>query len=389
MDVKEQNKLCPLYKKCGGCQLQNLTYPQQLSHKQAKVIKLMGRMCYVDEIIGMDEPFHYRNKVQSAFGYRNGKLISGIYQSSTHRIVPCDECLIEDEVADRIVVTIRKLAQSFKLKAYDRETGRGLIKHVLIKHGFKSGEIMAVIVTAGGQFPSQRQFVNALLQRHPEITTIVRSINDSGVGLLVGERCENLYGEGYITEELCGLKFRISPRSFYQVNPVQTEVLYNKAVEFAQLSGKERLIDAYCGTGTIGLIMSQNAGEVIGMELNSDAVRDAKANATLNRAENIRFVCGDAGKIMRSMAAEGERADVVVTDPPRAGCSVEFLKSLVKLSPKRVVYISCNPETLARDLRFLAKNSYKPTRIQPVDMFPFTDHVECVVRVEKIQKTEK
>lgn len=371
--------LCPHYKKCGGCQLQNMTYEKQLSFKQVKVIRLLGRYCHVDEIIGMEQPFHYRNKVQAAFGMKNGKIISGVYQSSTHNIVPVDDCLIEDEAADKIMVTIRKLAASFKLKPFNDVTMKGFLRHVLIKRGFLSGQIMVVLVTASGAFASQRSFVNALLQRHPDITTIVRNINDKHTSLVLGEKSEILYGSGYIEEQLCGLTFRISPKSFYQINPIQTEVLYNKAAEFAALTGGERVIDAYCGTGTIGLIMAKRAGEVIGVELNKDAVRDAKSNATANGISNINFFCGDAGKFMVEMAELGEKADVVITDPPRAGCSLDFLRSLVKLSPRRVVYVSCNPETLARDLGFLTRKGYRVEKIQPVDMFPFTEHVETVV----------
>lgn len=378
--------LCPHYKKCGGCQLQNMTYEKQLSFKQVKVIRLLGRYCHVDEIIGMEQPFHYRNKVQAAFGMKNGKIISGVYQSSTHNIVPVDDCLIEDETADRIMVTIRKLAASFKLKPFNDVSMQGFLRHVLVKRGFLSGQVMVVLVTAGGAFSGQRSFINALLQRHPEITTIVRNINDKRTSLVLGEKSEVLYGSGYIEEQLCGLTFRISPKSFYQINPIQTEVLYNKAAEFAALTGTERVIDAYCGTGTIGLIMAKNAGEVIGVELNKDAVKDAKFNASANNVKNIQFFAGDAGKFMVDMAEAGEKADVVITDPPRAGCSLEFMKSLLKLSPKRVVYVSCNPETLARDLGFLTRKGYRAVKIQPVDMFPFTEHVECVVLMSRVEK---
>ena len=378
---------CPYYKKCGGCQLQNMTYEKQLSFKQVKVIRLLGRYCHVDEIIGMDKPYHYRNKVQAAFGMKNGKIISGVYQSSTHNIVPVDDCLIEDETADRIIVTIRKLAASFKMKPFNDVTMKGFLRHVLVKRGFVSGQVMVVLVTSSGAFPSQRSFVNALLGKHPEITTIVRNINDKHTSLVLGEKSEVLFGSGYIEEQLCGLSFRISPKSFYQINPIQTEVLYNKAVEFAGLTGSERVIDAYCGTGTIGLIMSKSAGEVIGVELNKDAVKDARNNAAANGVKNIQFFCGDAGKFMVEMAEMGEKADVVITDPPRAGCSLDFLKSVIKLSPKRVVYVSCNPETLARDLGFLTRKGYKAMKIQPVDMFPFTEHVETVVLLSKLKST--
>ncbi len=377
-------KQCPNYKKCGGCQLQNMDYERQLRFKQAQVVKLLGRFHRVNQIIGMENPIHYRNKVQAAFGERGGKLISGVYQSSTHKIVPVDDCLIEDTVADSIIVTVRKLAQSFKMRAFNDTTMRGFLRHVLVKRGFLSGQVMVVLVTAGGDFPSQRSFINALLGRHPEITTIVRNINERHTSLVLGDKSQVLYGDGYIKEELCGKTFRISPKAFYQVNPVQTEVLYSKAIEFAELDGNQRVIDAYCGTGTIGIITSDKAKEVIGVELNADAVEDAKFNARKNNVQNIRFFCDDAGKFMSGIAKEGEEIDVVITDPPRAGCSREFLDSLVELSPEKVVYISCNPVTLARDLNYITRRGYKARRIQPVDMFPFTEHIECVVMLEKV-----
>lgn len=371
--------MCENYKKCGGCQLQNMDYERQLRFKEATVVKLIGKFHHVEKIIGMEDPTHYRNKVQAAFGEKNGKLVSGVYQSSTHNIVPVDDCLIEDRIADEIIVTVRKLAVSFKLRAFNDKTMKGFLRHVLVKRGFSSGQIMVVLVTASGDFPSEKKFLNALLGRHPEITTVVRNINDRYTSLVLGQKSHVLFGDGYIEENLCGKVFRISPKAFYQVNPVQTEVLYGKAVEFAALNGTERIIDAYCGTGTIGIIMSDKAGEVIGVELNPDAVADAKVNAKRNNAGNVRFFCGDAGEFMSNAAAEGETVDAVITDPPRAGCSREFLNSLVTLGPEKVVYISCNPVTLARDLGYLTYKGYKVRKIQPVDMFPFTSHVETVV----------
>lgn len=370
---------CPLYKKCSGCQLQNLPYEEQLHLKQAKLIRLLGRFGHIDEIIGMTDPLHYRNKVQAAFGMKNGKVISGVYQSATRRIVPVESCMLEDECADKIVQTVGALCPSFKIKPYDLATGRGFLRHVMVRRGFQSGEIMVVLVTARGDFPSCRSFVNELLRRHPEITTLVWNINPTSTALLLGEESKTLYGDGYITDTLCGLSFRISPRSFYQVNPVQTEVLYAKAAEYASLTGKERVIDAYCGTGTIGLTMAKGAKELIGVELNRDAVKDAKANAERNGITNARFFAADAGDFMRELAERGEPADVVITDPPRAGCSKAFLQSLLTLAPKRVVYISCNPETLARDLGVLRKGGYKVRKMQGVDMFPWTEHIETVV----------
>ncbi len=376
--------LCPLAKKCSGCQLQNMDYEEQLSFKQAKLVKLLGRYGYVEDIIGMENPLHYRNKVQAAFGFRRGRIISGVYQSATGGIVPVDNCLLENEKADAVVVTIRKLCESFKIHAYDNRTGRGFLRHVLIRTA-KSGDIMVVLVTAKGEFKSKTSFVNALIKRHPEIKTVVRNINNTDKGLMLGDQSEVYYGDGYITDTVCELHFRISPKSFFQVNRVQTEVLYNKAVEFAGLRGKERVLDAYCGTGTIGLIMARHAKEVFGVEANRDAVRDAVANAERNGITNIRFFAADAGHFMDGIAADGETMDVVITDPPRAGCSPKFLKSLIALGPKRIVYVSCNPETLARDLYTLKNGGYAIKKIQPVDMFPYTAHVETVCLLTKKQ----
>lgn len=371
--------LCPYAKKCSGCQLQNMEYEEQLGFKQAKLVRLLGRFCYVENIIGMAEPLHYRNKVQAAFGFRRGQIISGVYQSATGNIIPVDECLLEDKQADRIIVSIRKLCVDFKIHAYDNRSGKGFLRHVMVRKGEQSGEIMVVLVTTNGEFKSRKSFVDALLKLHPEITTVVRNINDGDKGLLLGEKSETYYGDGYISDKLCGLDFRISPKSFFQVNKLQTEILYNKALEFASLSGKEKVLDAYCGTGTIGLIMAKNAKEVIGVEVNRDAVRDAITNAERNGITNARFFAADAGHFMDELARENEHIDVVVTDPPRAGCSPKFLKSLITLAPKRIVYVSCNPETLARDLYTLRSGGYKVKKIQPVDMFPYTDHVESLV----------
>ena len=375
-----EEKKCPLYKKCGGCQLQNLSYAEQLGFKQRKTERLLGEFGRVEPIIGMAEPYHYRNKVQAAFATaRNGKIISGVYQSGTHSIVCVDSCLTEDRKADEIIVSVRNMLRSFKIQPYDERSGSGTLRHVLVKRGFKTNQIMVVLVTAGPIFPAKNNFVKALRKEHPDITTIVHNINPYQTSLVLGERENVLYGTGKIEDELCGLTFRISPRSFYQINPAQTEVLYNTAMEYADMSGREKVIDAYCGIGTIGLVASKRAGEVIGVELNRDAVHDAIANAKRNGIKNVRFFCDDAGEFMLGMAQDGEKADIVFMDPPRAGSDECFLSSLVTLAPKKIVYISCNPETQQRDLRFLTKRGYKVEKVQPVDMFPHTNHIETVV----------
>ena len=312
---------------------------------------------------------------------RKGQIVSGVYQSALHRIVPVSDCLIEDKVADQIIVTIRKLLKSFKIRPYDEDTGRGTLRHVLVRRGRRSGEILVVLVTAHGMLPGKRNFVRALLQQHPDITTVVQNINAGQTSLVLGPHSEVLYGPGYIREQLGDFTFRISPRAFYQINPVQTEVLYRTALEYAGLTGTETVVDAYCGTGTIGIFASRDAARVIGVENNRDAVRDAISNAKANRADNVRFYTADASDFLQGMARAGEHADVVILDPPRAGSDERFLSAVTTVAPERVVYVSCNPETLARDLGYLTRHGYRVTRIQPVDMFPHTEHIETVCQL--------
>ena len=384
MTTQNETRRCPHSRKCGGCQLQNLTYAEQLEWKNRLCVKLLGRFAHVEPILGMENPYHYRNKVQAAFGTtRAGRIISGIYQSSTHNIVAVDSCMTEDRTADKIIVDIRRLLADFKMTTYNEVTGRGFLRHVLVKRGFATNEVMVVLVTGTPIFPARNNFLRALLKLHPEITTVVQNVNDRYTSMLLGPSEKTLYGPGFITDVLCGLKFRISAKSFYQINPAQTEVLYGKAMEFAGLTGRETVIDAYCGIGTIGMIAAKTAGQVLGVEVNRDAVRDAIANAKLNNMKNIRFVCADAGEFMVDMAQNGERCDVLLMDPPRAGSDQAFLSSAVTLAPTRIVYVSCNPETLARDLLFLTKRGYRVKKIQPVDMFPHTNHVETVVLLSK------
>jgi len=346
--------------------------------------ELLGGVCPVRPIIGMEEPYHYRNKVHAVFGLdRKNNPISGIYKEGTHRILPVDSCLIEDQKADEIIVTIRSMLRSFKIRVFDEDTGYGLLRHVLIRRGFTTGEILVVLVTASPVFPSKNNFVKALREKHPEITTIVQNINGRNTSMVLGDKEHVLYGKGYIEDVLCGLRFRISSRSFYQINSAQTEKLYAKAMELAELTGNETVLDAYCGIGTIGLIASKHAGKVIGVELNQDAVRDAVQNAKKNGITNAQFFCNDAGRFMSHMAARGESADVVFMDPPRSGSTEEFIDAVALMQPKRVVYISCGPDTLARDLRMFAKHGYKAKEAWPVDLFGWTEHVETVCLLSK------
>ena len=328
----------------------------------------------------MDEPTRYRNKVTWAFGL-DGKRrpVCGIYQPESHAIVSVEDCLIEDAAADAVLRDIRDMLQDFKIKVFDERSGFGWLRHVLVRRGFATGELLVVLVAASPIFPLQKPFVKKLVERHPEIRSVVLNVNDRYGPVVLGTREKVLCGPGYIEDVLCGNRFRISPRSFYQINPVQTEKLYGKAVEFAALTGTETVLDAYCGIGTIGITAAGQARQVIGVELNRDAVKDAIANARLNGLKNCWFTAGDAGEYMEQMARDKLRPEVVFLDPPRSGSDERFLRSLLKCAPERVVYVSCDPETLARDLGVLTEGGYAVRRIQPVDMFPYTEHVETVV----------
>lgn len=403
-DTKKPAAACPYAKKCGGCDYQGMSYEQQLQEKQTYVRKNIGDYCKVLPIIGMENPYHYRNKVHAVFDVeRRGKhanggrrtagnghakaapggVISGVYKAGTHEVINIDSCEIEDELSSAIIRDIRGLLHSFKIKTYDEDTGYGLLRHVLVRRGFHSGEVMVVLVLGSPILPSKNNFVKALRKLHPEITTVVVNVNDKQTSMVLGEKETVIYGKGYIEDTLCGCTFRISPKSFYQVNPVQTEILYNKAIAYAGLTGKEKVIDAYCGTGTIGLIAASKAKEVIGVELNRDAVKDAVINAKRNNIKNEQFYNADAGKFMVELSEQNKKVDVVFMDPPRSGSDEAFLSSVVKLAPKKVVYVSCNPETLARDLKYLTRHGYQAVECQPCDMFPFTKHVETIVALHR------
>ncbi|RHS67875.1 23S rRNA (uracil(1939)-C(5))-methyltransferase RlmD [Clostridium sp. AM45-5] len=381
----KKNSLCPHFKSCGGCQYLDMPYEKQLEHKKKEVADLLRPFCKVETIIGMDDPFHYRNKVHAVMARdRKGRIISGVYKEGTHTVLPVETCLIENKKADEIIGTIRELLPSFKMKVFDEDTGYGFLRHVLVRTAHATGEIMVVLITASPVFPSKNNFVKALRKVHPEITTVVQNVNDRNTSMVLGEKEHVLYGPGFIVDVLCGKKFRISSKSFYQINPVQTEKLYNLAIEAAGLTGKEMVVDAYCGIGTIGIVAASAAKEVIGVELNKDAVRDAVTNAKVNGEKNIRFYNNDAGKFMVQMASQNAHADVVFMDPPRSGSTEEFMDAVAILNPDRVVYVSCNPETLARDLAYFKKKGYRAEKAWAVDQFPMTGHVETVVLLSKL-----
>ncbi len=385
-----ENRTCPVAKKCSGCQLSNMTYEQQLAYKQKDVEGLLGQFGEVKPIIPMYDPYNYRNKVQAVFrGDRSGRIISGVFQSSRNGIVGVDRCFLNDERADRIVVGIRELLRSFKLRPYDIGTGSGFLKHVLIRVGKQSGEILVTLVGADRMFPKKKDFTAALLKKFPEITTVTFSVNTNDEMLMLGSHNEVLFGNGYIVDELCGKKFRISPQSFYQINPIQTEKLYRYAIEAAELSKTDNILDAYSGIGTIGIIASDYVNSVQGIEYNAAAVRDAVKNCAENGiTKKIAFNKGDAGDFLRERAKNGTFYDVVFMDPARAGADRRFLNALTKIKPRKIVYISCNPATLSRDLKSLVKD-YEIKEIQPFDMFPHTRHTETAAVLERIEKEKQ
>lgn len=373
--------ICPVHKYCGGCQLQGIEYKKQLKSKQKEVESLLRKYGSIKPIIGMDNPIHYRNKVQVSFGYDEKRnVICGNYVPSTHTIVEIDNCMICDETANEIINSIKRLIIKYKITIFDENVLKGCIRHVLIR-STNTGEHMVVLVTGSLTIAKKDLLVKDILKFNPKVTTIVQNINNKHTSMILGSRNNVLYGKGYVVDELYGLTFRISPSSFYQVNKVQTEVLYKSAILAAKLNKNETLIDAYCGTGTIGLVASKFCKEVIGVEINQHAIKDANINKKMNRINNATFICDDAGKFMSSLAKKREHIDVVVMDPPRTGSDKKFMDSLIKLKPSKVVYVSCNPYTLSENLSYLAKY-YNVVSIQPVDMFPWTNHIECVVSLK-------
>lgn len=378
----ESKTECKVFKYCGGCQYQGIEYTKQLEKKYEYVNRLLNRFGKVEPVLGMKDPSHYRNKVQVSFGYDDYRhVICGNYVPSTHMIVAVDDCMIADAGANEIINSIKRLIIKYKLTIFDERVLKGCIRHVLIRCTSEN-EYMVVLVTGSVTIRDVESLVKDIVKFNPNVKTIIQNINNKHTSMVLGERNNILYGKGYIVDRLCGLEFQISPSSFYQVNKRQTEVLYNEAIKAAELNGKEVLIDAYCGTGTIGLIMSKNVKEVIGVELNNHAVKDAIKNMKNNNIKNAEFICDDASEFMSRLAKQNTKIDVVVMDPPRSGSDMKFLKSLVYLRPKKLVYVSCNPDTLKRDLEYISKY-YKINSIQPVDMFPYTEHVECVVGMQR------
>lgn len=376
-------------KKCGGCPMLGLDYAEQLKQKEAAVRKLVGKYGPVAPIRGAENPCHYRNKVISTFAAGpGGKLVSGIYAAGTHKVLPVESCLLQDEVLDTVMQAVRAAASTCRYQPYNEDKGTGLLRHCLLRRGVVSGQVMVVLVTAQPVLPGAKNFVRALLaeaeKRHVPVTTVVQNYNPRRTSVVLGEEEKVLYGKGFILDTLCGKTYALSPRSFYQINHDQTEVLYGLAVEAARLTGKEVVLDAYCGIGTIGLTASGRVKQVVGVELNRDAVRDAIGNARHNDVKNARFFAADATQWITEAAAAGQRADVIFMDPPREGSTPQFIESVARMAPKRVVYVSCNPETMARDLALLTAKGYRAEGFTPVDLFPQTAHCETVCLLSKL-----
>lgn len=381
---------CRISKMCGSCHYLHIEYAHQLKMKKKAVISLCMEEhlpLYVHDVIGMNDPYAYRNKIIAGFSRdKKGTVVTGFYEEHSHRIIPYERCRMHDAICDRIIQTIQRLLQAYRIEPYDEDRRKGILRHVLIRKGAVTGNIMVVLVTAQKVFPGMRNFLRDILKEHPEITTIIQNINMRKTSVVLGNEEKVLYGPGYIEDVLCGLRFGISSRSFYQINHDQCEALYKKAVELLELTGNEVLLDAYCGIGTIGMYAASHVKEVIGVESNKDAVKDAQANARYNRIKNIRFICDDAGSCMAGMAQRKQHVDAVIMDPPRSGSTVMFMEAVSKLKPGKVVYISCNPKTQIRDLKHFAKLEYHAKELFLFDMFPHTYHVESVCLLSNLNR---
>ena len=365
-------------KKCGGCPLLALPYREQLAHKQARLQELLGGFAPVKAVQGMAEPLHYRNKAIASFATQRGKLVCGLYAEGTHRVLPGADCLLQEEILNKTLAAVLDAARACRWTAYDEDRGTGLLRHTVLRSSC-GGKVLVTLVTPGPDLPGSKNFCTALRKKAPWVVSIVQNINPTRSSAVLGSREKTLYGPGFVLDTLCGTQFAISSRSFYQVNRTQTEVLYKKALELAKLTGRETVIDAYCGIGTIGLCAAPLAKQVIGVERNPAAVKDAAANARRNKIANARFVCADATEWMAAAAGEGLHPDVVFLDPPRAGSTPECIAAVNKMKPRRVVYVSCDPETLARDVAAFTRLGWRAAKFCPVDLFPQTKHVETVV----------
>lgn len=378
------NPPCNVFHKCGGCQLQHMTYEMQLEMKRSQVKNVMQKVAHLPDVpvhpvLGMEEPWRYRNKIQIPVGEKNGELITGFYQQRSHRIIDdMETCVIQDELGDKIVEAVRQIGTDLGIRAYDEQAHRGELRHIIVRTAYTTNEAMLVLVTRTKKLTKQAEIIERITKEFPEITSIIHNVNSEKTNVILGKKSRTIYGADYIYDKIGDLEFAISAQSFYQVNPTQTKVLYDKALEYANVDKNDVVIDAYCGIGTISLFLAQKAKKVYGVEIVPEAIDDAKKNAKHNQMDNVEFVVGEAEKVMPWWTKQGLRPDVIVVDPPRKGCDASLLEAMIAMEPERIVYVSCNPSTLARDLRILEDGGYQTQEVQPVDMFSQTSHVECV-----------
>lgn len=385
------NPPCAIYKRCGGCKLQHASYKAQLDFKWDRVKDCVSKIGKLDPSIvkyplGMENPWRYRNKVQLPIGLINGEVKIGFFAPRSHDIIDMESCLIQDEIGDKVVKLTREWIEKFNIRPYNVDgeyDEKGIVRHIMIRRGFTTNEVMVVLVTNGEKLPHKEEFVDLMVKNIPGIKSVIQNINSKKTNVILGLESKTLWGEDTISDYIGDFRFNISPLSFFQVNPIQTEVLYGKALEYANLTGNEEVFDAYCGTGTITLFLSQKAKKVYGVEIIPQAIDNGWINAKENKVENVEFFVGESEVVIPDLINKGVKADVVVVDPPRKGCDKKLLDAITNISAKKIVYVSCDPSTLGRDLQVLEENGYKTLEVQPVDMFPNTSHVENVAKLIK------
>ena len=385
------NPPCAIYKRCGGCKLQHASYKAQLDFKWDRVKDCVSKIGKLDPSIvkyplGMENPWRYRNKVQLPIGLINGEVKIGFFAPRSHDIIDMESCLIQDEIGDKVVKLTREWIEKFNIRPYNVDgeyDEKGIVRHIMIRRGFTTNEVMVVLVTNGENLPHKEEFVDLMVKNIPGIKSVIQNINSKKTNVILGLESKTLWGEDTISDYIGDFRFNISPLSFFQVNPTQTEVLYGKALEYANLTGNEEVFDAYCGTGTITLFLSQKAKKVYGVEIIPQAIDNAWINAKENKVDNVEFFVGESEVVIPDLINKGVKADVVVVDPPRKGCDKKLLDAITNIDAKKIVYVSCDPSTLGRDLAILEENGYKTLEVQPVDMFPNTSHVENVAKLIK------
>jgi 23S rRNA (uracil1939-C5)-methyltransferase len=380
---------CDVFYKCGGCQIQHMSYNLQLSMKQQQVKNVMRKIAHLDHVpvhptIGMEDPWRYRNKVSIPVGEKDGELITGFYQMRSHQIIDdMDTCVVQEDLNDRMVEAVRRIANRVGIEAYDEKSHTGVLRHIMVRSGRETKETMIVLITRTKNLPHVNELIRELTETYPNVKSIIHNINPARTNVILGDQTKVLWGQEYIYDSIGRVRFAISAKSFYQVNPTQTKQLYEKALEYAAINEDDTVIDAYCGIGTISLFLAQKAKKVYGVEVVPEAIKDAKMNAKLNGMTNVEFAVGTAEEVMPRWKDEGLKPDVIVVDPPRKGCDEGLLGAMIEMGPKRIVYVSCNPSTLARDLRILEDGGYETKEVQPVDMFPQSMHIESVTWLER------